>query len=100
MFIVAALYHFTRFDTPAALRGPLLSLMQTHQVTGTLLLAHEGINGTIAGSRAGIDAVLAHVRGLPGSGMERKHRQPTAIPALQGKAEARNRNYGPTRCRP
>jgi len=68
MFIVAALYHFTRFDTPAALRGPLLSLMQTHQVTGTLLLAHEGINGTIAGSRAGIDAVLAHVRGLPGCG--------------------------------
>ena len=68
MFIVAALYQFTRFDTPAALREPLLSLMQTHQVTGTLLLAHEGINGTIAGSRAGIDAVLAHVRGLPGCG--------------------------------
>lgn len=33
---------------------------------GTLLLAKEGINGTIAGDRAGIDAVLAHVRALPG----------------------------------
>jgi UPF0176 protein len=33
---------------------------------GTLLLAGEGINGTIAGPRAGIDAVLAHIRALPG----------------------------------
>jgi UPF0176 protein len=31
-----------------------------------LLLAREGINGTIAGSRGGIDAVLAHIRSLPG----------------------------------
>lgn len=33
---------------------------------GTLLLAPEGINGTIAGSRTGIDAVLRHIRELPG----------------------------------
>ena len=66
MYIIAALYHFTRFDDPAALRGPLLALMQAKGVTGTLLLAREGINGTIAGDRAGIDAVLAHVRALPG----------------------------------
>ncbi|SDI98560.1 rhodanese-related sulfurtransferase [Lutimaribacter saemankumensis] len=66
MYIIAALYHFTRFDDPVALRGPLLALMQAKGVTGTLLLAREGINGTIAGDRAGIDAVLAHVRALPG----------------------------------
>ena len=35
-------------------------------MTGSLLLAQEGINGTIAGSRAGIDAALAHIRALPG----------------------------------
>ncbi|KQI70181.1 hypothetical protein AN189_01980 [Loktanella sp. 3ANDIMAR09] len=66
MFTVAALYHFTRFADPAALRGPLLDICQAHGISGTLLLASEGINGTIAGTRAGIDAVLAHIRALPG----------------------------------
>jgi len=65
MIVVAALYHFTRFDDPAALRGPLLDLCELHGLRGTLLLAREGINGTIAGSRAGIDAALAHIRALP-----------------------------------
>lgn len=66
MFTVCALYHFTRFDDPEALRAPLRDLCRDHLVTGTLLLAGEGINGTIAGPRAGIDAVLAHIRALPG----------------------------------
>ncbi len=63
---VAALYQFTRFDDPAAIRGPLLELCVAQGVKGTLLLAREGINGTIAGSDAAIDAVLEHVRALPG----------------------------------
>ena len=66
MYIVAALYHFTRFADPAALRAPLLELCRARGISGTLLLAGEGINGTIAGDRAGIDAVLAHIRALPG----------------------------------
>ena len=66
MFIVAALYHFTPFDAPGALRQPLLDLCLAQGVKGTLLLATEGINGTIAGPREGIDAVLGHVRALPG----------------------------------
>ncbi|QIE40984.1 rhodanese-related sulfurtransferase [Rhodobacteraceae bacterium SC52] len=66
MITIAALYHFTRFPDPAALKAPLAQLCCAQGVTGTLLLAHEGINGTIAGPRAGIDAVLAHVRALPG----------------------------------
>ena len=66
MIIVAALYHFTRFADPAALRGPLLDLARAQGIRGSLLLAPEGINGTIAGPRAGIDAVLAHLRALPG----------------------------------
>ena len=66
MYRIAALYHFTRFERPNTLKGPLEALCQRHGVLGTLLLAEEGINGTIAGSPAGIDAVLAHVRGLPG----------------------------------
>ncbi|WP_299684879.1 rhodanese-related sulfurtransferase [uncultured Tateyamaria sp.] len=66
MYTIAALYHFTRFADPAALKGPLAATCCGHDVKGTLLLAPEGINGTIAGPRAGIDAVLAHIRALPG----------------------------------
>ncbi|WP_420010898.1 rhodanese-related sulfurtransferase [Tateyamaria sp.] len=66
MFTISALYHFTRFDDPAALKAPLAKVACGNGVTGTLLLAPEGINGTIAGSRAGIDAVLDHIRALPG----------------------------------
>lgn len=65
-FVVAALYQFTRFAQPEKLRAPLLARARAAQVRGTLLLAGEGINGTIAGPRAGIDAVLDHIRGLPG----------------------------------
>ena len=66
MFIIAALYRFTPFEDPAALRAPLLAVCEAGGVCGTLLLAREGINGTIAGPRAGIDAALAHIRSLPG----------------------------------
>ena len=66
MFTVAALYHFTRFADLAALQGPLLALCKANGVKGSLLLATEGINGTIAGTRGGIDAVLVHLRALPG----------------------------------
>ncbi|WP_370283790.1 rhodanese-related sulfurtransferase [Pseudooceanicola sp.] len=66
MFIVAALYHFTRFPDPDALRPALRQICDAQGVRGSLLIAGEGINGTIAGPREGIDAVLAHVRALPG----------------------------------
>lgn len=64
-FTVAALYRFAPFDDPAALRQPLLDLCAAQGVKGTLLLAREGINGTIAGPEAGISAVLDHIRALP-----------------------------------
>ena len=66
MLIVAALYHFTPFPDPEAIKAPLAKLACGQGVKGTLLLAREGINGTIAGTRDGIDAVLAHIRALPG----------------------------------
>jgi UPF0176 protein len=66
MYTIAALYHFTRFDDPSAIRPVLADLCAAHNVRGTLLLAREGINGTIAGPPAGIDAVLGHIRALPG----------------------------------
>ena len=81
MYTVAALYHFTRFDDPAALQRPLLDLCNSRGIMGTLLLAREGINGTIAGDRAGIDAVLAHIRALPGcSDLEGKESEAGVAP--------------------
>jgi len=66
MISVAALYRFARFEDPAAIRAQLLPLCQAAPVKGTLLIAREGINGTIAGPREAIDAVLAAIRSLPG----------------------------------
>jgi UPF0176 protein len=57
--VVAAMYQFVAVADPAALQAPLLDIMQANKVRGTLLLAPEGINGTVAGSRQGIDALVA-----------------------------------------
>jgi UPF0176 protein len=79
--VIAALYRFTPFADPAALKAPLASLCCTQGVKGSILLAAEGINGTIAGSRDGIDAVLAHLRGLPGcAGLTAKESRAEAMP--------------------
>ena len=63
--VVAALYRFVRLDDYADLREPLLRHCDEAGIKGTLLLAHEGINGTIAGPRAGIDSVIAWLRSDP-----------------------------------
>jgi UPF0176 protein len=60
--VVAALYKFVTLDDYVQLREPLLQTLLAHDVRGTLLLAEEGINGTVSGSREGIDAVLAWLR--------------------------------------
>jgi len=63
--VVCALYHFVRLDDYQSLQQPLLDVMLENRVKGTLLLANEGINGTIAGERAGIDAVLKWLKSDP-----------------------------------
>jgi UPF0176 protein len=60
--VVCALYRFVRLDDYEALREPLLQVMLDHAIVGTLLLAREGINGTVASSRTGIDALLAWLK--------------------------------------
>lgn len=62
---VAALYRFARFEDFKSLREPLAQLCEDNGIKGTLLLAHEGINGTIAGPAEGIAKVLEHIRALP-----------------------------------
>ena len=62
---VAALYRFARFSDLARLRAQLEQVCKQNNIRGTLLLAPEGINGTIAGPGEGIAAVLEEIRKLP-----------------------------------
>ena len=64
--VVCALYKFVQLDQYEALREPLRQVLEEHEIRGTLLLASEGINGTVAGSREGIDAMLAWLAQQPG----------------------------------
>jgi UPF0176 protein len=59
---VAALYRFVRLEDYQNLRAPLLAFCDARGVRGTLLLAEEGINGTIAGTPRAISEVLAYLR--------------------------------------
>jgi len=54
MITIAALYQFTTLENPEAVRAELHALCREAGIKGTLILAHEGVNGTVAGSRAAI----------------------------------------------
>lgn len=65
MFLTAALYKFVSLPDYADLQAPLLAVCEDNHIKGTLLLAAEGINGTISGAEAGIRKVLAWLRSDP-----------------------------------
>ena len=60
--VVCALYKFVTLENYQALRQPIQNVMEKNHVRGTLLLANEGINGTIAGSRHAIDTVITWLK--------------------------------------
>jgi len=60
--VVAALYCFVRLDKTNNIRQRLLTVCEKTDLKGTLLLANEGVNGTIAGSREAIDTVMAALK--------------------------------------
>lgn len=64
-FLTAALYKFVELPDFADLKAPLFDCCNKNNVKGTILLAQEGINGTIAGSSEGVHAVLAFLRSDP-----------------------------------
>lgn len=64
-FLVAALYRFTPVSDPASLQEPIKEICAKHRVKGSLLLATEGINGTIAGRSEAIEATLSELRSFP-----------------------------------
>ena len=64
-YLTAAFYKFVELTDFADLKASLLAFCESHNVKGTILLANEGINSTIAGPEAGVRAVLAHLRTDP-----------------------------------
>jgi UPF0176 protein len=63
---VAALYRFVAFDAPEDLQPHIQAQCAAGSIKGTILLAHEGINGTVAGKPSDIDALIAFLRDIPG----------------------------------
>ncbi|ARN75273.1 rhodanese-related sulfurtransferase [Oceanicoccus sagamiensis] len=87
-YIVCAMYKFVRLDNYEALRDPLLNTMKQLNICGTLLLASEGINGTVAGSREGIDQLLLWLRRQPElSDIDCKESTTTQRPFLRTKVK-------------
>ena len=81
MIRVAALYRFAAFDDPAAIRTALEARARALGIRGTLLVAGEGINGTIAGAPEAVDAMVATIRSLPGcAGLAPKFADAAAMP--------------------
>ena len=64
-YVIATFYKFVDLPDFTELREPILQYCREFEVKGSILLANEGINATIAGPRADIDAVLAYLRANP-----------------------------------
>ena len=60
--VITALYKFVTLDDYQSIREPLQTFCQEQGVKGTLLLANEGINGTVAGTRSAMDALLDYLK--------------------------------------
>jgi len=58
---VATFYKFVELPDWGALRAPLLDYCESQAVCGTILLASEGLNGTIAGQGDSVEQVLSYL---------------------------------------
>jgi UPF0176 protein len=95
--VVAALYHFARLEDFEAMRAPLLVLMKKMDIRGTLLLAHEGINGTVSGSRESISHLIGWLKSDPRlANLVYKRKQLRSAPFLpnEGKTQKRDCHDG------
>ncbi|MFC5386145.1 rhodanese-related sulfurtransferase [Aquamicrobium segne] len=80
-FHVAALYRFCRLERFEQLREPLAAFCEERGIKGTLLLAREGINGTVAGTQTAIAELIAFLDSQPElNGLEVKYSEATGMP--------------------
>jgi len=90
-YVSCALYKFVTLPNYAALRGPLLDAMSKNNVFGTLLLAQEGINGTVSSTREGVDALLEWLDQQPGlENIDTKESYHSDIPFYRTKVKLKN----------
>ncbi len=83
---VAALYHFATFPRYEAFRAPLQNFCDERGIKGTLLIAREGINGTVAGTDAAIGELLSFLRAQPEfTKLEHKESRASKMPFLRMK---------------
>lgn len=63
--VVCAMYKFVRLENYKDIQQPLLNHLIENNIKGTLLLAEEGVNGTVAGTRESIDSLLQWLENTP-----------------------------------
>ena len=90
MFTVAAFYHFANLPDAPARRLELLSLCNDAAIKGTILLAAEGVNGTVAGEAEAVTILLATLRGWSGfEALEAKFSTATEMPFRKMKVKSK-----------
>ncbi|ONG41877.1 rhodanese-like domain-containing protein [Alkanindiges hydrocarboniclasticus] len=86
-WVVAALYQFHPVADPSALQQQLLDLLSSLNICGTLIVAGEGINGTVAGSRAAIDQMRHYLLDYGFTNMEYKESSSSEKPFRKTKVK-------------
>jgi UPF0176 protein len=87
-YVTCAMYKFVALPHFESLRQPLLDVMNDNQIFGTLLLAAEGINGTVSSTREGIDKLLAWLDKQPGlENIDSKESYDSKIPFYRTKVK-------------
>ena len=87
---VAALYRFAPVDAPKDLRDRLDRLCSASGIKGTLLVAYEGLNGTVAGTADAIDGLVSALRILPGfDGLDVKYSTAVELPFRRMKVKVK-----------
>ena len=87
-YLTCALYKFVSLPGFTGLQAPLQKIMSDNNVFGTLLLAAEGINGTIAGLPLDVQAVLGWLEQQPLlSGIDQKNSYHSEIPFYRSKVK-------------
>jgi UPF0176 protein len=84
MFKVAAFYRFQRVANPSAIQSPMLKALKSAGAKGSVLLAHEGVNGTIAAPPDQIEHALKAIVDLCGlHGLDSKYSESPTLPFMR-----------------
>ena len=87
---IAALYRFATVADPAAMRAALASFCCGQGIKGTLLVAREGVNGTVAGNDAAIDALVERLAALGMDRLEIKFSRSSEMPFRRLKVKVKS----------